>query len=899
MVHLNSWESYKRTMIISTNGQEMDVPTFSADTLSILSKKIEANLNDPRNRDINPSAKGKSRRVEKKEVKDEQKEISNLNEKHPKGIKRSRNGKVKGADNKKDNELEKRRKITNDFLKIDRTARDGVTYFSKKPVTPKNQQKEVSGNLNGKASAKDLRNGKPILTKAQSSKSERNSGQVADSTLQNEVKALGGTEEDLELIKNAESESEVEGSALGDVGGKLGQDLKKLMNQLGIHKIGALEKDVSEEEGEGGMVAMAAIEQEESNPNEIDLQPRKEPTKLAKEPSKGRKSTSKSLVFEPRSDWHAAQLPLLSTFSHPIPTSSQDTILQIHQYARELLEKENKDYTLHSGSSSSAHQFYSTIVSSGTLSDKISALTLSVQESPLHNVKALDTLVGLAKKRSRDQAVEVLGALKDLFGPGNILPSDRKLKAFAMQPQLLAALEHLPSKRWRTGDALPTSLCPIHLVSWAYEDWLKKKYFEILKIIETWCNDEIVFARVKVVDYVYELLRDKPEQEANLLRLLVNKLGDSDKKIASKASYNILQLETSHPLMKLIIISAIESDLLFRPGQSMHAKYYAVITLNQTVLSGKEEEVAKKLLNIYFTLFINLLSKPEPVKPKLPDTKAVTFNKKGERQGGGGAAGKKSQKKLAEKVKSVTVDDELREKMLSVVLTGVNRAIPYTKTDDESFEKHLDTLFRVTHSSNLNTSVQALMLIQQLCGTHQAASDRFYRTLYGSLLDPRLLTFSKQAMYLNLLFKALRADLNVKRVKAFAKRLLQVVAMHQTSFTCGVIYLLRELEGVFANLQAFIDQPEEDESEEEGEAFRDVQDGDEEQTVVEQSSKGRSTQDYNGRKREPEYSNAERSCLWEVVSLRMRSFANMIANIFRILSYYISILLSLSLPPDC
>ena len=838
----------------------MDIPTFDTSTLSSLSKRIEAKLKKPANNGTKPLTKGNFR-ADVRAVKHKQEAVLHQIGVQLKGIKRSRNGEAKELDTKKDKGLEKRAKDIKGSLKVNKPTVNGFRHHINTPVIQGNEK--GPRNLGGKNSLKAPDNGRPSITGVRLSTTKQKDDLTKNSKIEDEIKALGGTEEDFELIGAAGSESELEGSASGDIGQKLGQDLRKLINQLGIQKVGTSEQDLAGEVQE----EVAVTGPEESIPIEINLPPQKEPVKVAKEASRGKKNTSINLVFEPRSDWHAAQLPPLPAASHPLAALNQDTVHQIHQRAKELLEKENKNYTLRNGASSSAHQFYSTIMSSGTLSDKISALTLSVQESPLHNMKALENLIALAKKRSRGQAVEVLGALKDLFGAGNLLPSDRKLRAFAMQPGLSAVLEDLPQK-WELEKSLPTLFKTISLVSWAYEDYLKKLYFDVLKIIETWCNDEIVFARVKVVDYVYELLRDKPEQEANLLRLLVNKLGDSDKKIAAKTSYNILQIETSHPLMKPVIISAIESDLLFRPGQSMHAKYYAVITLNQTVLSGKEEEVAKKLLNIYFTLFVSLLSKPEPVKPKIPDTNAVTFNKKGERQGGGGAAGKKAQKKLAEQAKNTTVDDELREKMLSAVLTGVNRAIPYTTTDDESFERHLDTLFRVTHSSNFNTSVQALMLIQQLCGFQQAASDRFYRTLYESLLDPRLLTSSKQAMYLNLLFKSLRTDLNIKRVQAFAKRLLQIVAMHQASFACGVFYLLRELEGVFANLQAFVDQPEEDESDDE--EFHDVHEDDGDDQAVPlpaiQSPRRRSVQLYNGRKREPEYSNAEKSCLWELVS---------------------------------
>ena len=206
--------------------------------------------------------------------------------------------------------------------------------------------------------------------------------------------------------------------------------------------------------------------------------------------------------------------------------------------------------------------------------------------------------------------------------------------------------------------------------------------------------------------------------------------------------------------------------------------------------------------------------------------------------------------------------------MISAVLTGVNRAVPYAKANNESFDKHMDTLFRVTHSSNFNTSIQALMLIQQLIAVHHGSADRFYRTLYESLLDPRLLTTSKQALYLNMLFKALRSDLNVKRVKAFLKRLLQVVALNQASFACAAIYLISEMITVFPSLESFIEQVEEGESDEE-ETFRDVHD---EILSSAQLPNGKvprqsgNSRGYDGRKRDPQHSNAEHSCLWELVS---------------------------------
>lgn len=162
----------------------------------------------------------------------------------------------------------------------------------------------------------------------------------------------------------------------------------------------------------------------------------------------------------------------------------------------------------------------------------------------------------------------------------------------------------------------------------------------------------------------------------------------------------------------------------------------------------------------------------------------------------------------------------------------------------DSMDHHLDTLFKIAHSANFNTGVQALLLIQHLSSAKSLCSDRFYRTLYESLLDPRLVTSSKQALYLNLLLRALRSDVDVRRVKAFAKRMLQITGLHQPSFVCGLLYVVTQLGQAFPDLWTLVTEPEIS-------VFDD-------ESSMEQPR-------YDGRKRNPEHSNAHRSCLWEIV----------------------------------
>jgi len=146
------------------------------------------------------------------------------------------------------------------------------------------------------------------------------------------------------------------------------------------------------------------------------------------------------------------------------------------------------------------------------------------------------------------------------------------------------------------------------------------------------------------------------------------------------------------------------------------------------------------------------------------------------------------------------------------------------------------------------------MLIQQLSANRQLATDRYYRTLYESLLDPRLITSSKQSLYLNLLYRSLKADADVRRVKAFVKRMLQILNLHQPSFVCGILYLAIELTLVFPDLKTLLTEPEENDSEEVPPAG-----------ASEDSSQAAHKNAYDGRKRNPEFSNAHLSCLWELL----------------------------------
>jgi len=77
----------------------------------------------------------------------------------------------------------------------------------------------------------------------------------------------------------------------------------------------------------------------------------------------------------------------------------------------------------------------------GTTSDKVAAMAVLVQESPIANLRALDGLVGMAGKRGGARAIvgTALDALKELW-MDVLLPADRKLRFFEQQEALLRGM---------------------------------------------------------------------------------------------------------------------------------------------------------------------------------------------------------------------------------------------------------------------------------------------------------------------------------------------------------------------------------------------------------------------------------------------------------------------------
>uniref|UniRef100_A0A8D0D3B4 CCAAT enhancer binding protein zeta n=1 Tax=Sander lucioperca TaxID=283035 RepID=A0A8D0D3B4_SANLU len=254
----------------------------------------------------------------------------------------------------------------------------------------------------------------------------------------------------------------------------------------------------------------------------------------------------------------------------------------------------------------------------------------------------------------------------------NWMKTHRKLRTFAEHP-----FDQLEEKASGNRDARDR-----RLILWYFEHHLKHHMAEFAAALDTVAHDTVAATKAKALATAYELLCNRPEQERALLIQVVNKLGDPEYKTAAKASYLLESLLHKHPNMKAVVCCEVER-IMFRPNISAKAQYYAICFLSQVMLSHDEADLAAKLIAIYFSFFRACVKKKD-----------------------------------------------IESKMLSALLSGVNRAYPYASAGDEKVKEQLDTLFRVVHLVKFNTAVQALMLLFQVMDSQQSISDRYYVALY-------------------------------------------------------------------------------------------------------------------------------------------------------------------------
>lgn len=155
-----------------------------------------------------------------------------------------------------------------------------------------------------------------------------------------------------------------------------------------------------------------------------------------------------SQVFPPSAHWYETLEPISNATTKGSETmlTAEQTIHALITQATQLLSTDAELYASQNGTIGSASTsdaaFLSRILSSGTLSDRLSALTLMVQASPVHNQRALESLKSMSMKKGgsggggssvgggKGESLKSLRALVDWWVGGGV--PDRKLRSVVL-----------------------------------------------------------------------------------------------------------------------------------------------------------------------------------------------------------------------------------------------------------------------------------------------------------------------------------------------------------------------------------------------------------------------------------------------------------------------------------
>lgn len=444
-------------------------------------------------------------------------------------------------------------------------------------------------------------------------------------------------------------------------------------------------------------------------------------------------------------------------------------------------------------SNTSDDRWVESTMKKGTLKDRVAAMSVVVSTDPVHKFYVLDGLLNMAGCSDSNSSTQTNSrvaqlaaeALEDLF-VNTFLPNRRKLISMEQRPLYLYESEGVKNTTKKT-------LSPRILLLWRFEEMVKAKYHLFLRqYVSLTLREGTELQKIPTIRLAAVLLRSIPEGESTLLPVIVNKLGDPAKKVSAGAAFELRKLLQQHTAMQVIVAREVQ-QLAHRPHLSSRALYNCITFLNQLKLKREETQggadeatepsLPASLISTYFRLFELAVQKPK---------KKETANEE--------EAGMKS-------------------RLLSALLTGVNRAHPYLPRHDSTMEQHIDALYRVVHTAPAAATTQALLLLfhlsvgaefeqdqrqtisRKLRPEEHARRDRFYRALYSTLAQPSLLGTGKHlTMFFNLLYKAMKYDNDQTRVVAFAKRILCTTIHCSSSVVAGSLFLLNEITKHHGNL---------------------------------------------------------------------------------------------------
>ncbi|KAK8814204.1 hypothetical protein WA158_008066 [Blastocystis sp. Blastoise] len=401
------------------------------------------------------------------------------------------------------------------------------------------------------------------------------------------------------------------------------------------------------------------------------------------------------------------------------------------------------------------------MIKNGTLSDKVSAMSILIQSDPIHNLSTIETLFEMAQKKGKREAQAGINALVTLFSE-YLLP-DRTLFYFSEEP--------LTDSRVNNK----------YLVSFYFEHKLKLKYTQFLELLVQYSHDPMTYFKKNALLSLFNLINKKPEQEQFILTSLVTRLADKERQISSHVVYLLNRLLSENPFMRPTVAKEVRL-LLIKNDITLKTIYNGLIFLNQIEYISTDGQFIEDQILFFLSIFKKYVIDEEKEQETMKQINELS--------------GKEREKALRKYINKKKDNKELetsRTKILSALLTGINRAIPFSDSPLSVFTEYLDSMYRVVYDKMWSCSIQALILLYTITTKHPSEFPRFYRCVYASLIkfiESKNNSTSKYMLYFNLLFKIMKYCQDETVLNALIKRIQSICLYTPSNIACGLLYLI-------------------------------------------------------------------------------------------------------------
>lgn len=204
------------------------------------------------------------------------------------------------------------------------------------------------------------------------------------------------------------------------------------------------------------------------------------------------------------------------------------------------------------------------------------------------------------------------------------------------------------------------------LILWKFESDLKKCYAEFVNALDSICSSPVEAVVLHACRTMKDLLAARPEQEQALLSMLSNKLCLPKKAVASKASDLLYELVEQHPNMRVIVVKEVES-VMFRKNVPLKAQLYAAHFMSRILFNKGDDELAMRLLKIYFAMF-----------------------------------------------KTLVKSEGENHRLMAIIMIGASRAIPYAQEGIKELIPEIDSLYKMIYVEKFSIALAALKILFQI-----------------------------------------------------------------------------------------------------------------------------------------------------------------------------------------